>query len=609
VRHLEPDTAHTGTEGDTVDARLVRQVATTPDSVAVECGPDSLTYAELNRRASELSAHLRAQGVRAESVVGLCLHRGLDLVVAMLGIIKAGAAYLPMDPAYPAERLRYMLAMVDARAVVTSRALADVAHRAGAGRAKLLVDELPAVAACAAAEAPRVSGENALYVVFTSGSTGRPKGVTVPHRALLNLFDWYLPDTGMGPGDAQLSTHSISFDPAALEILFPLLNGARLVVSPDGAHADPDALLNVIADARATVINVSPSTLHRLLDEPDGADRMRGLRIVVCGGERLSPDLRDRFLAALPETRLVNHYGPTETTVFATSWDPTSDDGGVVPIGLPVTGVRTYVLDDEMTPVPEGASGDLYVGGAGLARGYANVPRLTAEAFVPDPFSRVPGARMYRTGDHARVLKGGVLEFLGRKDDQVKLQGYRIEIGEVEAAIYRHPAVREAAVVLCEGSGGSSVLAAFVEHDGSTKVKALRAHLRRDLPEHMIPGHLELVDRLPRTVTGKVDKTGLSGRIGPDAGAVSDDETERILAKIWASVLALPRVGVHDDFFALGGDSLLATRAVAGARRALGREVPLVLLFEHRSVAAVAAALKEEADGWPDSGVAVPSVR
>jgi amino acid adenylation domain-containing protein len=588
-----------------VHARLARQVARTPDAVAVECGPESLTYAELDRRASELSTHLLAHGVGVESVVGLCLHRGVDLVVAMLAIIKSGAAYLPMDPANPAERLRYMLAAVDARAVVTSRALADIAHRAGAGRARLLVDELPPAAPGSPVEAPRVAGENTLYVIFTSGSTGRPKGVAVPHRALLNLFDWYLPDTGMGPGDAQLGSHSISFDPAALEILFPLLNGARLVVSPDGAHADPDALLNVIADAGATVINVGPSTLSRFLDEPGGADRMRGLRIVVSGGERLAPGLRDRFLAALPDTRLVNHYGPTETTVFATSWDPTAADGDVVPIGPPIGGVHAYVLDEAMAPVPEGTVGELHIGGAGLARGYANMPRLTAEAFVPDPFSGLPGARMYRTGDQARVLAGGALEFLGRGDDQVKLRGYRIELGEVEATISRHPAVGESAVVLCEGSGGSAVLAAFVEHDGSTSVDALRAHLRRDLPEHMIPGHLELVDRLPRTVTGKVDKSALSGRIAPDADARPANETERVLAEIWAHVLALPRVGVHDDFFALGGDSLLATRAVAGARRALGRDVPLVLLYERRSVAAVAAALEEGADDRTLTGTAI----
>jgi amino acid adenylation domain-containing protein len=582
----------------------VRQVANNPDAVAVECGPESLTYAELDRRASELSTHLRAHSVGPESVVGLCLNRGVELVVAMLGIVRAGAAYLPMDPAHPAERLRFMLATTDARAVVTSRALADIAHRAGAGRARLLVDELPAVAARAMAEAPHVTGENALYVVFTSGSTGRPKGVTVPHRALLNLFDWYLPDTDLTPADVQLGSHSISFDPAAVEILFPLLNGARLVVSPDGVHADSDALLNVIADAKATVMNVGPSTLQRLLDEPDGPDRMRSLRIVVSGGERLAPELRDRFLSALPETRLVNHYGPTETTVFATSWDPTAADGVVVPIGLPVGGVWTYVLDEEMAPVSAGTSGELYIGGAGLARGYENAPRLTAEAFVPDPFSVTPGARMYRTGDQARVLTGGALEFLGREDDQVKVRGYRIEIGEVEATISRHPAVRESAVVLCEGSGGASVLAAFVEHDGSTNVDALRAHLRRDLPEHMIPGHLELVDRLSRTVTGKVDKSGLAGRISPGVNAAPENETERILAEIWATVLALPRVGVNDDFFALGGDSLLATRAVAGARRALGREIPLVLLYERRSVAAIAAALDEQADG-----VAVPPGR
>jgi len=609
VRVLEPDIAGTRAEGDTVDVRLARQVARTPDSVAVECGSESLTYAELDLRASELSTHLQAHGVGAEGVVGVCLHRGVDLVVAMLGIIKAGGAYLPMDPAYPAERLRHMLATADARAVVTSRALADIAHRAGAGRARLLVDELPDIAAGAAGGVPRASGESPLYVVFTSGSTGRPKGVTVPHRALLNLFDWYLGDTGMGPADVQICTHSISFDPAALEILFPLLNGARLVMSPDGAHADPDALLDVVAGAKATVVNIGPSTLRRLLDEEDGASRMRGLRIVVSGGERLAPDLRDRFLDTLPEIRLVNHYGPTETTIFATSWDCSTQDGGVVPIGRPVAGVSAYVLDHDLTPVSAGTRGELYIGGAGLARGYVSMPRLTAEAFVPDPFSGAPGARMYRTGDFARVLQGGALEFLGREDDQVKLRGYRVEIGEVEATISRHPAVRESAVVLCEGGGGSSVLAAFIEHDGSTNVEALRAHLRQGLPEHMIPGHLELVDLLPRTVTGKVDKARLSGRIAPDADAVPGDETERILAQIWATVLALPQVGVHDDFFALGGDSLLATRVVAGARQALGREIPLVLLYERRSVAAVAAALKEEPDGRPEGGIAMATVR
>lgn len=560
---------------DTVQVRFERQAARSPDAVAVRCGAERLTYAELDHRAADLAERLRERGAGRESVVGVCLDRGVNLPVALLGVVKAGAAFLPLDPSYPAERRGYMLADAGAALLVDDAGASEVPGQRRLGR-----EDRPG-------SSGPVRRENLLYVIYTSGSTGTPKGVAVPHRALLSLFDWYWQDTKMSAGDVQLAAHSISFDPAVLELFFPLLNGASVVIATDQARLDPDALLDLIHESGVTVINVVPSHLNRLLDSADASARMSGLRLVVCGGERLSRALCDRFIQAVPGTRLANHYGPTETTIFATSWDCAEAHGASVPIGRPVLGVVPHVVDELMRPMPAGLPGELFLGGTGLARGYVNLPRLTATAFVADPFSNEPGGRLYRTGDVVRVRDDGALEFLGRADEQVKIRGFRIELGEVEAAIASNPAVREAAVVVRTGQTGEPVLAAFAEHDGTATADGLDRYLRGRLPDYMVPGYLELADALPHGVTGKVDKARLPELpVGDSVGP--RDEREAVIAAIWASVLGLPSAGIHDDFFALGGDSLLATRVVGRLRQAFGVPIPLIALLENRSVAALA---------------------
>lgn len=577
-----------GEQRATVRARFENQVALTPDTTAVAFGQDRMTYAELDARADRIARWLRAKGARRETVIGICLDRCLDLVIAVLGVIKSDACYLPLDPAYPPDRLSYMVAAADATIVVTRSALVDSLGWLTAGQTATVMTDAGEVPSASERKDSDGTAENLLYVIYTSGSSGRPKGVAVPNRALLNLFDWYSSDTNMAPGDVQLSSHSFSFDPASLEILFPLLHGAELVLAPEPARFSPDELLDVIAPAGVTVINVVPSLLYRLLEEPEAAARMSSLRLVVCGGEKLSPTLRDRFLEALPGTRLVNHYGPTETTIFATSWDCQASDGDSVPIGRPVAGVQAYIVGDDLEPLPPGSAGELCVGGSGLARCYANSPRLTAQAFVPDPFRAAAGARMYRTGDQARLRPDGVLEFLGRIDEQVQLRGHRVELAEIEAAIARHAGVREAAVVVRTGNTGDDILAGFAEHDGSICVEQLRAHLRTYLPDYMVPAYLELVGAFPRTVSGKVDKARLPVPPTVGTGVRPRNSSERAIADIWASVLGLAEVGVYDDFFALGGDSLLAMRMMTRVRRELGVTIPLIAAFEHRCVAALA---------------------
>jgi amino acid adenylation domain-containing protein len=570
--------------------------------VAVTSEDGDLTFAELAERAAQAARQLKAAAdAREESIVGICLGRGAALVVAVLAAVKAGSGYLPLDPEYPAERLDFMVRQAGAVIVMSDSALAESATWAKAsGRTLIemgttLPEALPAGNELSPENGShRISAENALYVAYTSGSTGKPKGVVVPNRALLNLFDWYAADTGISADDIQLASHSFSFDPATLEMLFPLLHGARVALAPQSARLDPHELLDFIASVGATIVNVSPSLLRRLLDEPRAAARMSSLRIVVCGGERFGVGLRDRFLEMLPDVRLVNHYGPTEATIFATSWDCRPGDEGEVPIGRPAGGALCYVLDESLEPSSEGAEGELFLGGTAVARGYASFPAMTAEAFLPDAFSGMAGTRMYRTGDRVRMRADGVLEFIGRIDNQVKLRGYRIELGEVEGAVTGYEGVLGAAAVVRAGKTGESVLAAFAEHDGSVVIDRLRSWLRTRLPEYMVPGHLELVEALPRTVTGKIDKARLPAE-ATDHSTGPRDSAERLMADIWKNVLNLSDVSIDDDFFALGGDSLLATRVIRRVRREFGVELPLITLFESRSIPALVQRVAEAA--------------
>ncbi|HEX7243109.1 MAG TPA: amino acid adenylation domain-containing protein, partial [Longimicrobiaceae bacterium] len=572
-----------------VHAQVAEQARLTPGAVAVEGAGGALSYAELDARAGRLAARLRALGVGPEARVGVCLERSPELAVALLAVLRAGGAYLPLDPGYPSERLGWMLADSRVAVLLTETRLLD---RLPAGDARVVCLDRDAAGGEEAEAAPvRVFPESPAYVIYTSGSTGRPKGVEVPHGALASHLRWLQRAYPLGAGDRVLQKTPVSFDASVWEFWAPLTTGAALVMARPDAHRDPAELVREAAEGRITVLQVVPSLLRALLDG-GGLERCASLRRLCCGGEALPAELAARARAAVA-AEVVNLYGPTEVCIqsVAHTWTG-AETGATVPIGVPVDQVRAYVLDRRGAPVPEGVAGELYLAGAQLARGYLGRPELTAERFVPDPFAPGAGERAYRTGDRVRRLIDGTLEFLGRTDEQVKVRGFRIEPGEIEAALEEHPAVRQAAVVVREDRPGDPRLAAYVlAGDGGASAAELREHLRGRLPEHMVPGAVVVLDALPLTPSGKVDRRAL-----PAPEAAGDEEawvaprtaTEEVLAGIWAEVLDAERVGAADDFFALGGHSLLAVRAISRIRTALGVEVPVRAMFESPTVEGMA---------------------
>ncbi|HEX9935526.1 MAG TPA: amino acid adenylation domain-containing protein, partial [Longimicrobium sp.] len=553
-------------------ARFEARAAARPEALAVTCEGETLTYGELNARANRLARRLRALGVAPESRVGLCAERSLDLVAGILAIVKAGAAYVPLDPAYPPERLAYMAEDSGIRVLLAQRALAGRVPAAGIEVLALEdvpADELPDDPGVAAAP------ENLAYVIYTSGSTGRPKGVGVTHGNVLRLFDCTQPSFGFGEADVWTLFHSFAFDFSVWEIWGALLFGGRLVVVPRAVSRDPGAFRALLRRERVTVLNQTPSAFRALAAVDEGeAEPLERLRTVVFGGEALQYEsLRgwlDRYGPKRP--RLVNMYGITETTVHVTWHTVTGAElrqaGAGSGVGVPIPDLRAYVLDPTGEPAPIGVPGELHVGGAGLARGYLGRPGLTAERFVPDPFSGEAGARLYRSGDLARWRADGTLGYLGRTDQQVKIRGFRIEPGEIESLLLAHPGVAAAAVIV-RGAGEDAALAAYLVPAGKALPHAeLRDALRKHLPEHMLPAAFVAVDRIPLTANGKLDRAALpapdaAGAAHADAQVAPRTPVEEVLAGIWCEVLRRDRVGVTENFFELGGHSLLATRAVS----------------------------------------------
>ncbi|MFE9746688.1 non-ribosomal peptide synthase/polyketide synthase [Saccharothrix saharensis] len=538
---------------DTIPSLFAAQAARTPDAVAATCEGGSLTYRELDERSNRLAHHLVAAGAGPESLVALRFPRSLDLVVAVLGVLKSGAAYLPLDLSYPADRVAHMIE--DARPAVTLEALPDLSG-------------MPA-------HAPDVPlrPENAAYVIYTSGSTGRPKGVVVPHSNVVRLFaetdHWF----GFGPDDVWTLFHSYAFDFSVWELWGPLLHGGRLVVVPHEVSRSPREFARLVADEGVTVLNQTPSAFYQLLEEAPDLD----VRYVIFGGEALDV----RKLSAWRGTgALVNMYGITETTVHVT-W--THADGS---IGVPIPDLRVYVLDDELQPVPPGVVGEMFVAGPGVARGYLDRPGLTAQRFPADPFG-APGTRMYRTGDLARWVDGR-LEYFGRADQQVKIRGFRIELGEIEAVLAAHDAVAQVAVVVREDR-----LVAYYVPAGTADAVGLREHVERSLPDYMVPTAYVALERLPLNANGKLDRAALPApeREASAAGGfvAPRTEAERLVARVWADVLGLAEVGAEDNFFTLGGDSISSIRVVSRLRSSF--DVSPRDLFDHPTVAALAARL------------------
>ena len=586
-----------------IHARFAAQAAATPDAVAVVDGPLRLTYRELDERAGRLAAHLRRHGAGPEVRVGVCLERSAGLIVAVLGVLKAGAAYVPLDPAYPPERLAYLLEDSAAPLLVTSAAL--LAHLPVRGaRAVCLDRDADAIAREPALAAGEGAGPAGLaYVIYTSGSTGRPKGVMVEHRQVVRLLRATAEPVGFRADDAWSFFHSAAFDMSVWEMWGALLCGARVVVVPHATSRDPASLLELLARERVTVLNQTPSAFRLLVEADaraatDGAAPELALRLVTFGGEALDPRALAPWVARRGDARplLGNLYGITETTVHATWRRITRADvahGAGSPIGQPLSDLSLYLLDPHGLPVPAGVAGELYVGGAGVARGYLGRPSLTAQRFLPDPFAGAAGARMYRSGDRARRLADGGLEYLGRLDQQVKVRGFRIEPAEVEAALETHPAVRRA-LVAAFGAPGEARLAAYVAADPpGPGADELRGHLLPRLPEHMIPAAFVRVDAFPLTAHGKLDRRALPA---PDFAAAQRSylaprtPAEALLAALWCEVLEVERVGVHDEFFALGGDSIRSIRLLARLREH-GAALSLADLVRHPTVAAAAALL------------------
>jgi len=588
----------------TLPELLAGQARRSPEAIAVIDGRTRLTYRELDHAANRVAARLRRDGVGPGSVVAVCAQRSVELVTGLLGVLKAGASYLPLDPDYPAERLGYMLADAGAAALLAQRPLAD---RLPAGDARVLLLEDPASWAGEPDTDPGpVAGpDDPAYLIYTSGSTGRPKGVINAHRGVVNRLNWMQGEFGLGPDDVVLQKTPAGFDVSVWEFFWPLLAGARLVLAEPGGHRDPAYLREVIARHGVTTIHFVPSMLAAFLADADAAgDPGAGcasLRRVVCSGEELPVEVARRCLAALPGAELHNLYGPTEAAIDVTAWRCSGDalEGrSRVPIGRPITNVRIHVLDPHGRQLPVGAVGELHIGGVQVALGYHRRPELTAQRFPRDPWGP-PGARLYATGDLARRRADGVVDFLGRMDGQVKLRGLRIELGEIEVALREQPGVREAAVAVREPTQGDKRIVAYLV--GAADPAVLRRALGRRLPDYMVPAAFMPLDALPLSANGKLDRAALpmpAPVAAPAGGAEPDTEAEREIAAIWRAVLGLDRVGADDDFFALGGHSLLATQVVARMRpltEGTGRRVGVLDLFQHATVRGLAALVEDPA--------------
>ncbi|MFJ6727418.1 amino acid adenylation domain-containing protein, partial [Streptomyces sp. NPDC091281] len=567
--------------GDTFPELYAAQVAARPEAIAVIDEHGSATYRELDERANRIAHHLIALGTGRDQLVGLCVERGTAMAAGLLGIMKAGAAYLPLDPSYPADRIAYMLQDSGARLVVTQRELCDRLPDTGATLIDLTDDRAALDAHLATPPDVVLAPEDLAYAIYTSGSTGRPKGVLVSHSGIGNLAAVQAEAFDVTPGSRVLQFASASFDAAFWEVCMGLLTGATLVMGTKETLAPGEPLAGYTAEHGVTHATLTPATVAVL---PDGRGLPDGATLVVAG-EASTADLVARWSRG---RRMINAYGPTETTVCATMSSPLNG-ATVPPIGKPIANFRVYVLDDALRPVPAGVRGELYIAGVGLARGYHKRPSLTAERFVANPFGE-PGERMYRSGDVARWSTDGTLEYLGRADDQVKVRGFRVELGEIESTLALHPHVAQA-VVLTHNTN----LLAYVSPSGARRPspEELRTHLAEGLPGHMVPSAIVVLDTLPLTPNGKVDRKALpdpatvheragSGRAAPRSAV------EETLAGVWSEVLGIEDLGVHDDFFELGGNSILSVRAVSRMRAALGMTLPPRILFDKPTIAALA---------------------
>jgi amino acid adenylation domain-containing protein len=578
------------------------QVARTPDAVAVVFEGQTLSYGELNARANRLAWHLRKLGIGPESFVGICLERSLQLATALPAVLKSGGAYVPLEPGHPRERLDFVVADSRPAVILTT---SDLARRFSPGDAQVVCLDADAdlLAQYPEENLPcEVGLDNAIYAIYTSGSTGKPKGAINIHRGLANRLIWEHRFLGIGPRDRVLFKTPLSFDVSFTEFFRVLLWGGRLVMARPDGHLDPSYLVQMIAREGVTVNSFVPSMIRVLLEEENIRRQLGTLKIIWCGGETFTPDLLEQLLE-VTEADIYNVYGPTETSVGVTFWKCCRDyEYGVVPIGRPIDNVRAYILDEAGRPVPVGVPGELYVGGAAVGREYLNRPEWTRQAFLPDSFHDDPGARMYKTGDRACYLPDGNIAFLGRADEQIKIRGNRVELGEIEAVLRQHPAVAHAVVIDFERVPGDKRLAAYVvarqdqpsgESGNGQLADDLRRHLRKTLPDYMVPEAWVSLDQIPQMIQGKVNRQALPA---PTSSTQRRDgqhvppstPVEKRLATVWSELLQHDRVSIHDNFFDIGGHSLLAVRLAALVRSELDVDLPVTALFAEPTIAGLA---------------------
>jgi amino acid adenylation domain-containing protein len=568
----------------------------------VSDGARRQSYRELNQRANQVAHHLLARGVLPEEPVGLYLERSAEMLVGLLGILKAGAAYVPLDASSPAGRLELLLPETRVRLVLTQEHLRA---RLPAGVTALCLDEASTPLALAPTEDPpsRVGGSHLAYVMYTSGSTGRPKGVMVTQEGLAHYVTWALRAYRVEQGSGAPLHGSLAFDATLTSLLPPLLAGKEVVVIPE--HAPLDALATGLRGRPGwSVLKITPAHLKVLESLLPATTLSRSVHTVVIGGEALSSDVLGPWHQHSPGVTFVNEYGPTETVVGCCVHSV--PEGGAlpanIPIGKPLPYTRLYLLDDGLQHVPVGMVGDLYIGGAGVARGYFDRPDLTAASFIPDPWSEKPGERLYKTGDLARRMADGTLLFLGRRDAQVKIRGYRVELGEIQSRLATHPAVEACHVATRAGSDGEPVLVAYIVNRSPAPIPAeeLTRHLVGTLPGYMVPTHFVCLPALPLTENGKVDQRALPAPRppAPDKGSREPrSDTEKALAALWRRMLDVEQVGTESNFFELGGHSLLAGQLIARIREHFGIEVPLLTIFDAPTLGHLAARIDRERNG------------
>ncbi|MBD2360531.1 amino acid adenylation domain-containing protein [Anabaena minutissima FACHB-250] len=573
------------------------QVEKTPDAVAVVFADQQLTYQQLNQKANQLAHHLQNLGVEPQVLVGICIERSLEMIIAILAILKAGGAYIPLDPAFPVERLALMLADSQTSVLLTQQHLLPhlSAHNTPQKTQIICLDKDWENIATQATINPKINiqPDNLIYTIYTSGSTGKPKGVQITHSNVINFLTAMQQQLKLTNADSLLAVTTLSFDIAGLEIYLPLITGAKLNLVSREVATDGIQLLQLLNNSPTTVMQATPATWQMLLDAGwQGKSQLK----VLCGGEALPQNLADQLFSRCRE--IWNLYGPTETTIWSTIHQ-IKDTKQTITIGRPLANTQIYILDKYLQPVPVGVAGEIYIGGAGVARGYFNQPELTKEKFIPNPFTHQPGEKLYKTGDLARYLPNGDIEYIGRIDYQVKLRGFRIELAEIEAAISQYPSVHTTVVVLRENVPGNKNLVAYItlQPENSLTIAELRRFLESKLPGYMIPSALVILETLPLTPNGKIDRRSLpepdhTQLIQSANFVAASTPVEHQLAEIWMEVLSINKVGIHDNFFELGGHSLLATRIISRIQQVFKVELPLRCLFAQPTIAGLAQAIE-----------------